>query len=168
MIALLLAAWAVDGEGERIGEELVRHAMDGRWKAVDDQYVRLIAAHPDEVTGEHHRLAAQAAQASGALMLAAQRLQRVTAADPEHPAAARDLATLEQGTGLVMVAGRTLEAVQMPFAPELREAVTAAVAEVDAHGRFVGLLPIGDYRVDGATLQVVPGFRWQVLAPRRR
>lgn len=171
MILLGLAsAFAVDAEGERIAEELVRYAMDGRWNAVEAQYVRLLASHPAEVTGEIHRLGAQSARLEGRLLLSAQRLERVLPGDPAREDAVADRSTLEQSAGLTMVRVRDREGfqiVQQPFNPELKVAVQHATEVVREKGWFVGLLPAGAYRVDGATLTVHPGFDWQVLTTRR-
>jgi hypothetical protein len=166
MLALLLATgWAFDAEGERIAEELLRYANDGRWGGVEDQYTRMIAEHPTMVTDEIHRLGAQSARLEGNLLLSAQRLQRVPSDSPDHAAARADLEVLASTTGLVMLdAGRaTLAPVTMPFNPELRRAVQRAIERVSEDGYHVGLLPVGDYTLDGRVVTVRPGFEWQVL-----
>lgn len=172
LIGLLAVAHAVDAEGERIAEELLRYAADGRWNAVGDQYERLLQTDPGGIPGELHRLGAQAARLEGELLLSAQRLQRVRVEDEAFEAARADLDVLHAGTGLVMVQVRDrdgFEALEMPFAPELRVAVEQATEAVRREGRFVGLLPVGRYTVDGTPLQVRPGTSWQVLhIPRGR
>lgn len=169
LVLLLTSAFALDAEGERVGEELVRYAVENKWGAVEDQYVRMVAQHPTMITDEIHRLGAQAARFEGRLMVSVQRLQRVHHDSPERTRASEDLGVLERTTGLVMVNGSrsaTLVAVPMPFAPELRKAVQVAANELAAEGHFVGLLPAGDYTLNGTALKVLPGFEWQVLTGR--
>lgn len=168
MIALLITmtALALDAEGERVGEELVRYAMENKWSAVEDQYVRMVEQHPTMITTEIHLLGAQAARFEGRLMASVQRLRRVRDGSPDETKAEEHLLLLERGAGLVMVTARppaTLVAVPMPFAPELRKAVQVAAEELATTGQFVGLLPAGDYTLDGTAVQVHPGFEWQVL-----
>lgn len=165
MMLLWSMAFALDAEGERVAEELLKYAADGKWNAVEAQYTRVLRDHPSQMTDELHRLGAQAARTNGDLLLSAQRLQRVPEASDDHAAAQQDLSVLQNGTGLVMVRARkTFAPVAKPFAPDLRLAVDHAAEQVGDRGWFVGLLPVGDYQVDGVTLHVAPGFHWQVLA----
>lgn len=166
---LLLTAWAADAEGERIVEEMPLLVRDGKWIAVERAYQRLLADHPSVITSEVHRMGAGAARARGDLLRTAQRLQRVRTGTVGHPESVGDLALLAENTGLVRVEadGVELATDALPFAPELRLAVEGAIEQTRAEGWFVGLLPVGTYRLGDRTFEVSPGFdAMQVVRPR--
>lgn len=154
---VIAAAWAIDAEGERIAEELPKAAREGQWTLIERQYQRLVDQHPTVLSGPIHRLGAEAARSRGDLVLTAQRLMRVRPGAEGYDASVGDLDVLDRGTGLVMlqVSGDVaLEAEQLPFAPDLRTAVQAAAQHVVEKGHFVGLLPVGSYRLGTQTFTV--------------
>ena len=170
MMFAVLTAWAmtpsgaiVDAEGERVLEELIRYSRDNLHKPADIQYAKLIRSHPTMITDDVHQLGANAARGLGDLVGAAQRLRRIAPGSELGQQAAAALQTLEATYGLVMVSAGSLEPVAMPFAPEARTIVTRASEQVGSTGLFVGLLPVGEYRVDGEARAVVAGWDWNVL-----
>lgn len=158
---MLGLAFAADPEGERLSEELERYVKDRKWTAVERTYERLVASHPDTLNNLIHQSASKAARSRGDLLLAAQRLQRTSRDGMAIDAIGADLKNLSETTGLVMFAGKELTPASMPFAPDLRQAVIFAQEQIAANGYFVGLIPVGTYRLEGKEVKVEPGFRWQ-------
>lgn len=163
MIALLLTmtAFAVDAEGERLVDEYQRFVKDGKWVAVERTYARLLTNHPDSMNNAIHQSASRAARQRGELLLAAKRLMRCDPKGLVTDTIEDDLESLRTGTGLVMLVGGQLKPAAMPFAPDLRQAVLTAQAEIEEKGWYVGLLPVGTYNLDAKQVEVTPGFRWQ-------
>lgn len=72
---------------------------------------------------------------------------------------------------LVAVPARSAEltAVQMPFDPNQRRAVDAAIKRSKQDGAFRGLLPAGAYSFAGQKFEVVPGISVKIeVSPRMR
>ncbi|MCA9570146.1 MAG: hypothetical protein KC656_20010 [Myxococcales bacterium] len=167
MIALLLmSAQAEDREGERIAADLERLAGDSQWGGVERAYARLLADHPSALAGNLHLVAAQSARARGDMLLALQRIQRVTEDDAKHDEAVRELERLQSATRLVAIeasVGAVLSADAVPFDPTLKIAIDRAVERVAADGFFVGLLPAGAYKVGEQAFDLQVGTDWQVV-----
>jgi hypothetical protein len=63
----------------------------------------------------------------------------------------------------------TLEAATMPFDPNQRKAVEAAIASTSADGLFYGMLPRGDYSFSGQAFHVEAGVAVRIeVSPRVR
>ena len=52
----------------------------------------------------------------------------------------------------------TFEAGVMPFDPDQRKAVEAAIKSVADDGMFVGMLPVGEFTFSGQAFKVEPGL----------
>jgi len=58
---------------------------------------------------------------------------------------------------------------KMPFDPNQRKAIEAAISQVDATGSFSGMLPAGDYTFVGQDFKVEPGVSIRIeLSPKQR
>jgi hypothetical protein len=63
----------------------------------------------------------------------------------------------------------TLEAGVMPFDPDQRKAVEAAIRSVSDDGMFVGMLPEGEFTFSGQQFKVEPGISVRIeVSPRVR
>ena len=157
---------ARQAESRRLGEELLGHATAGRMAALSRTY-RSLMGLGTEVEPALHLAAADAAVAEGALALAVARLRRVSSGE-EAERAAETLASLRERTGLVRISAEPGSVLACPprFVPDEQAALQAAAAEVDATGRFHGLLPTGECTLDGLAFAVGPGARLGVVSER--
>ncbi|MBO84629.1 MAG: hypothetical protein CL927_04670 [Deltaproteobacteria bacterium] len=63
----------------------------------------------------------------------------------------------------------TFEAGVMPFDPDQRKAVEAAIKSVADDGMFVGMLPLGEFTFSGQAFKVEPGLSVRIeVSPRVR
>jgi hypothetical protein len=151
-------------EQTRLRETLVQLAQKSAWDGVEDAYARLLklGAKGFAPAPRDHVLGAQAALFTG--RTADARARYVAARDagaPEAPVALEALAKLF-GEARVTVPRRyagagSLVPAAMPLPPEQRASVETAARRLAARESFEGLLPLGDYSVDGVPFRVAAG-----------
>lgn len=178
MLTLLLAgpAWAgqevVDAERARLSDEMEKLVQRQVWAGVERKYQELERlGSPLSVDDYLH--GATAARELGDVASSYDRLK----------AAARIKGTkeivdwlwdIDNNYGhveLVSVPARStaLEPQLMPFDPNQRKAVDAAIDASRQDGAFMGMLPRGDYRFGGQSFGVEPGISVRIeVSPRMR
>ncbi|MCB9674923.1 MAG: hypothetical protein H6737_07385 [Alphaproteobacteria bacterium] len=168
MMWLVATAFGADMEGLRLAGELESYLQENKWGGVEKAYVKLVRNHPQTLAPAHHLAGAEAAKNRGELMLAAQRLSRIPEGAAEFTQAQADLDLFEHQTRLVIIdqPGK-LDSTVLPFNPSLRAAMDFAKAELERAQYFVGLLPSGEYSLDGVPFQVTQGFQFSVVHVER-
>jgi hypothetical protein len=162
----------VDAEHDRLSDEMERLAERKIWTGVERKYDELTELGTD-LTRDDYLIGAHAARELGDVMDAYVRLK----------AAARIKGTKEivdwlwdidnnyGHVALVAVPARSsvLKADDVPFDPNQRKAVDAAVKRSKQDGRFEGMLPKGAYNFSGQRFEVVPGISVKIeVSPRMR
>lgn len=153
-------------EAERLIDEINTFAERQAWRGVERSYEELLAMPDVEVPAAVHLTAAQAARANGDMggcldrLLRAQRIERTDELDAWINEINENYGRVE----LLTVPPRPVELTPaaMPFAPDQRQAVEAAVRLLAEEGVFVGMLPVGTYDLAGRTFTVTPGVGVQV------
>lgn len=159
-------------EHDRLSDEMDRLAERKVWTGVERKFGELTALGT-ELSLEEWMLGAYSARELGDVLASYERLKR--AARIKGTKEIVDwLWDLDNNYGhveLVAVPARaaTLEASVMPFDPNQRKAVDAAVKRSKQDGRFVGMLPKGEYVFSGQKFEVVPGISVKIeVSPRMR
>ena len=171
--SLALASSDVNkAEHERLSDELERLASRQVWPGVERKFQELEGLEV-ELTTDDYLYGAYAARELGDVGAAYERLQ----------AAAREggskeivdwLWDIDHNYGhveLLMVPTRPAEltANEMPFDPNQRKAVEAAIRSTKADGIFVGMLPRGSYDFAGQPFTVDPGVSVRIeVSPKVR
>lgn len=146
-------------EGRRLSDEIARAGTAGNWKAVE-RHMGTASSRDVPLTAGALVLGAEAARSRGELGLVRERLVAALAVEPAHAVAGPALADLDARFGRVDLQaplGSTLEDYAHPFDPVAVRAVDLAIAEVARTGAFRGLLPPGEYSIDGDPFEVVAG-----------
>ncbi len=159
-------------EAARISDELERLAQRNAWSGVDRLYRKLEALGVDP-TLEDYMHGAYAARELGDVLIVRTRL-KAAARSHQSKEIVEWLWKIDNTYGrveLVSVPQRstTLEAAVMPFDPDQRKAVEAAIASVGDNGVFVGMLPEGEFSFSGQQFKVEPGISVRIeVSPRVR
>lgn len=178
LVAPVLVAHATDdaqhleAEHARISDEMERLADRKVWSGVDRLYRKLEALEV-EPNLDDYMLGAYAARELGQVLFVQERLK---AAAKVHQS--KDIVEwlwkIDNTYGrveLVSVPPRstTFEAGVMPFDPDQRKAVEAAIKSVSDDGMFVGMLPVGEFTFSGQAFKVEPGLSVRIeVSPRVR
>ncbi len=157
-------------ERDRLLEEMRTRSAARQWAAVERAY-RQLHALGLEVPFEAHVLAAHAAQSSGDVEGAILRLEAALAVRPD-PEVRSWLNELRQAYGRVVLetrggTGLLLEPLEPFFQPDRRAQVEAAARALAQTGTYVGMLPVGRYRLGDREFDVSPGVAVQVTLSAR-
>ena len=167
-----------EAERYRLQAEMDRLARRNAWKGVERVYKELEAL--GDLSTNSHLLGSQAAQSRGEMLQAMQRLEVAVAVGEGS-----EEATEESGSGLAD-AKRALELFTsrygkvdisvdksrismlvrtdgMPFSAQERESIVHARDQVVEARVFQGLLPIGNYMIDGEKFEIVSSADWQMI-----
>lgn len=186
LLGVALPALAQDPSAEhrRLQGELRKLAQKAAWSGVDRTYVSMVDLGI-QLDPNDHLQAAQAAIARGDALLAMLRFRRVIAQRPPPDAPEEDHVTyedarsalerLETRYGPVSISvgeGRqpVLLRPSAPFAPDERTAVEQATQRLAEERVFRGLLPVGEYEIDGRAFEVMAGTFWHpvvLAAPQK-
>lgn len=179
LTASLLSAPAYAGkdamaERVRLQEEMSNLASRNVWNGVERNYVKITELElPMRVVD--HVLGAQSAQNQGNILAAVMRLELAVALNPEDPASqAQQSQAQEQLNGILKSYGRIeitvhppriagLIRFKMPFPQQEVQTILLARQTVLDSGNYRGLLPIGDYMIDGEKFEVVASDVWQEI-----
>jgi hypothetical protein len=150
----------------RLTQDLSNLAKRQHWQGVERIYERILAIPEATPHYEVHRLAADASKAKGDMAATLDRLERATALDPRE----EDLQfmdSLRENYGYVVLETTprrpvTLSVDRMPFPPDQRLQIKAAMVACDKEGHFDGMLPIGMYRLENKIFEVTRGLTIQV------
>ncbi len=170
---LLHAARASDvaeAEHVRLADDMEQLAGRQLWSAVEKKFSELRAlgvplTYADLLRG------AYAARALGDVQAAYERLRSASRIEGTQEVL-DGMASIDAHYGRVELIthnarGIELSAEEMPFEPDQRRAIEAALERVRRDGGFVGLLPRGDYRYAGHDFRVEPGIGVRVeVSPR--
>lgn len=162
----------LEAEHARIADEMERLGERNVWSGVDRLYRKLEALGVDP-TLDDYMLGAYAARELGQVLAVRDRLKSA-ARMHQSKDIVEWLWKIDNTYGrveLVSVPPRstTFEAGVMPFDPDQRKAVEAAVQSVADDGMFVGMLPIGEFTFSGQAFKVEPGLSVRIeVSPRVR
>lgn len=161
-----------EGEHVRLSSEIKQLATRQAWAGVEKKYEELEKLGV-ELTFDDLLHGAYAARALGDAQAAYDRL-KVAARTKGTKEVVDWLYAIDVGYGRVeLIAtpprGITLEASLMPFDPDQRTAVAAAIERVTHDGQFLGLLPKGKYTFAGTAFDVQPGIAVRIeVAPKMK
>lgn len=181
------------GEVQRLQDEMRIRATKNAWNGVNTAYEQIEALGPDPFSVAQdpaglHFLGAEAARNMGDMLEQRTRLRRAMTAlgsaeskeaEAQRASIEASLGNIETHFGMVDIRPRTpsrsekkalkrggpaLIRPETPFAPDLRKAIEVAAATLSETGDFKGMLPAGDYLLDGVSVTVVAGtdnsFLW--------
>lgn len=162
------------GEAEhvRLSEDIEQLANRQLWTGVEKKYAELEKLGV-EMTFQDLLHGAYAARALGNTQSAYDRLKKAAKVNGTREVVDW-LYAIDAGYGQVeLVAtpprGVALEVAEMPFEPDQRIAVEAAMEKVKKDGKFGGLLPKGAYTFAGQTFTVEPGIAVRIeVSPRMK
>ncbi len=169
-----LAGTDAHAERRRLREEMMDLAARNAWKGVDRQYQRLVSEELDPEPSDH-LLGAQAASQLGRADVAVARLEAAVQdqADTDEQRAALEQARAQledilQRYGKVSIAVGPrrvagLVRFDLPFGTEERETIQAAREKLLAERVYRGLLPLGEYMIDGVKFEVTRSDAWQEI-----
>ncbi len=164
-------------EHTRLSEEMRKFAQRNVWSGVETSYRKLVdlEARGEKIEAKEHLLGAQSARALGDITAARERYVRAkdggAAADAEPAIAEIDAnfgtVTIKQERGYV--GARALVAADPPFLPDQRACLEYVTKVVAAGQSYSGLLPLGEYTVDGRAMTAKVGEMAApvVLAPEK-
>lgn len=171
--AVVQAKDAVQAEHERLSDEIEKLASRQVWAGVERKFSELEKLEAVEPTFEDLLHGAHAARELGDVAAAYERLKK--AAKLQGSKEVVDwLWDIDQNYGfveLVSVPPRSavLSAELMPFDPNARKAVDAAIESARQDGIFVGMLPKGSYEFAAQPFRVEPGVNVRIeVSPRMR
>lgn len=171
------AGQSEEAERYRLQAELDRLARRNVWTGVERTYGELMALSVPIAIGDH-LLGAQAAQSRGDMLAAMERFERAVGAgteaekaDPEsqYHEAKRTLEVFKSRYGKVDInVDRSRVAMMfrtdgMPFSAQERESIVYARNAVVKENTFRGLLPVGNYNIDGQKFEVASTEEWHVI-----
>ncbi len=151
-------AW-VQAELERLRHEQKKLVLRNAWTGVAEAYERMKELEVDLQFNDHH-LASMATRKIGDTSKAYVQLDLAIKLDPkEELLQERDEINQNYGRMVIEVNGRTdtLLRTPMPFDPEQRASLAFADATLQEQGRFVGMLPIGQYEMGEWAFSVSTG-----------
>ena len=159
-------------EHDRIAGEMERLAERKIWPGVERKFTELEQVDAP-MTLDDLMIGAHAARELGDVAAAYRRLKAASEirATREIVGWLGDIDNNYGHVDLVAVPSRSaaLTVVQMPFDPNQRRAVDAAIKESKQEGAFRGLLPQGAYDFAGQKFEVVPGISVKIeVSPRMR
>lgn len=170
--APVLASDVNEAEHVRLSEDLKQLTNRQLWLGADKKFHELEKLGV-EMTFEDLMNGAYAARSLGDMQSAYDRLKR--AARIKGTREVVDwLYTIDANYGQVDLAatpprGVTLEIAEVPFDPDQRLAVEAAVAKIKKDGNYTGLLPRGAYTYAGQSFKVEPGIAVRIeVSPRMK
>jgi len=168
LAALVARAGEAEAEQYRLRSELATLAEKNAWSGVERTYVAL-AALGLPLSLEDMTLGALAARHGGDLRAAYERLQRAVQLPPEDAqstayaeakAAIEDIKSRYNFVHVVVYDTRkkfpNVERPELPFSPEDQRAIAFAQERIATTRAFMGLLPVGSYRLGEQTFEVVP------------
>ena len=161
-----------EGEHVRLSSEIKQLATRQAWSGVEKKYEELEKLGV-ELNFDDLLHGAYAARALGDAQAAYDRL-KIAAKDKGTKEVVDWLYAIDVGYGRVeLIAtpprGIELAAELMPFDPDQRTAVTAAIEKVKDEGQFLGLLPKGKYTFAGTSFEVQPGIAVRIeVAPKMK
>jgi hypothetical protein len=166
--ALVAVAGEAEAEQYRLREEMAALAEKNAWSGVERTFTSLQALGLP-LSLEDMTLGALAARNEGNMLAALERLQRAvqlapqeagTPAYAEAQAASDDLKARYNFVHVVIhETGKkvpNIERPEMPFSPEDRKAIAYAQERIATNRAFMGLLPVGSYRLVDQTFEVQP------------
>jgi hypothetical protein len=161
-----------DAEHDRIADEMEKLAQRQIWSGVERKYEDLVKLNC-KLTEEDYLHGAYAARELGDVMAAYARLK--AAAKINGTKEIVDwLWDIDNNYGqveLVSVPARSavLDGGELPFDPNKRKAVEAAIKSSKIDGIFVGMLPKGEYSFAGQRFTVEPGISVRIeVSPKMR
>ena len=156
-------------EHTRLQEEMLRLSQKNAWAGVDRTY-RLLEDLPVDLTLDDHLFGAEAAMETGDMLTGLLRLQRglegeLQSSDPASPfqQAKGKIGELQAQYGMVHIVLANDNIVPalfrspMPFSARERTAISYAQSQLVEEREFMGLLPIGTYRLDVEQIEVIAG-----------
>lgn len=163
-LALSLLAHAVDrdvAEHTRLSEEIEQLAQRQLWLGVEKKYVELEKLGV-ELSFDDLMHGAYAARALGNMQGAYHRLKQASKIKTTKDVI-ETMYAIDENYGLVELItvpprGDVLSVAEIPFDPDQRTAVDAAVTYVKEKGVYKGLLPKGKYVFAGQPFTVEPGI----------
>jgi hypothetical protein len=161
-----------EAEHARISDEMDRLAERKAWTGVDRLYRKLETLQVEPSLNDY-MLGAYASRELGEVIEVRDRLKSA-ARTHQSKEIVEWLWKIDNTYGrveLVSVPPRstTLEAGVMPFDPDQRKAVEAAIRSVSDDGMFVGMLPEGEFTFSGQQFKVEPGISVRIeVSPRVR
>jgi len=159
-----------EGEHMRLSEDLKQLAARQLWQGVEKKYLELEKLGV-ELSYADLMYGAYAARALGNVQHAYDRLKRAVKAEGTKEVVDW-LFAIDSSYGAVELLahnpkGVALECLEMPFDPDQRLAVEAAIDTVKREGEFAGLLPKGSYVYGGEPFLVYPGVSKRIeLSPK--
>lgn len=162
----------VDAEHERLSDELEKLASRQVWTGVERKF-RELERLGVELTDRDYLHGAYAARELGNVLACYQRLKAAAQkkGTKEIVDWLWDIDTNYGHVELLSVPPRATElgTAEMPFDPNQRNAVEAAIKSARADGIFVGMLPKGDYTFGGQRFSVEPGISVRIeVSPKAR
>ncbi len=155
--AIALAAPPEEREVVRLTTELHQLAQRSAWEGVERTWETLSQA--PELGAREFVTAAEAATALGDVGAARDRLLAALRLDERRDIVER-LWAIDTAWGSVQieVAGPTLLTAQdSQWLPVPQRAIERAITSLETGDSYVGWLPVGDYRVAGESVRVLPG-----------
>ncbi len=163
---------AIQAEHERLSDEMEKLAQRQVWQGVERKYKELekletVLTFDDLLHG------AYAARELGNVLASYRRLKEAAKLEPSKEVVdwLWDIDAHYGHVELVSVPSRSavLEPELMPFDPNARKAVEAAVASAKVDGIFAGMLPKGAYVFAAQPFKVEPGVSVRIeVSPRMR
>ncbi|NCG18126.1 MAG: hypothetical protein GWP91_03830 [Rhodobacterales bacterium] len=164
----------VMAERVRLQEEMTNLASRNVWHGVERNYLKITELDVPMLVVDHV-LGAQSAQSQGNILAAVMRLELAVALNPEDPdSQAQQIQAQDQLNGILKSYGRIeinvhppriagLIRFKMPFPQQEVQTILVARQTVLDSGNYRGLLPIGDYMIDGEKFKVVASDVWQEI-----
>ena len=179
LTASLLSAPAYAGkdataERVRLQEEMTNLASRNAWKGVERNYVKMSELEVPMSVADHV-LGAQSAQNQGNILDAMLRLELAVALNPEDPVSQEQQSQAQaQLNGILKSYGRVeitvhqpriagLIRFKMPFPQQEVQTILLARQTVLDSRYYRGLLPIGEYMIDGEKFEVLASEIWQEI-----
>ncbi len=154
------AVTAEEAEEIRLTEEMRALARRNIWVGVDRMYRALVELGA-ELTGTQHLEGAYAAQDLGEIQACYDRLRAAARMEPTREVIDW-LWAIDTQYGQVEITatiGAQLSVSEQPLEAVKRKAVEEAALSLAEEGRFVGMLPAGEYLVGSEVMQVTSGRR---------
>jgi hypothetical protein len=164
-LLLTSPAWAGEGEYRQIVEQMAAYAERNAWPAVERLFVELEGVKDAPITAADLYLGAQAGRTIGNAKACRTRLMAafdmaLMSGQSFDAEASQWLGELQTDYGHVLLIAKgegQLTAVEPPFQPDRQAAIEYARVDLEADGRFDGLLPAGTYTYGSATFEVAAG-----------
>ncbi len=161
-----------EAEHERLSDEMDRLAERNVWAGVERKY-RELERLGVELTEEDYLHGATAARELGDMLSCYRRLKEAArlGGSKEVVDWLWDIDNNYGQVELISVPARSAElsAKEMPFDPNQRKAVEAAIKSAKEDGIFVGMLPKGEYVFAGQPFKIEPGVSVRIeVSPKAR